>query len=163
MSSEYKSRFQKEQERIEKGHKRFIRWETVGYYVVIFGTLAALLGVGYNVYVVQGYLSHKVLLNGNFNYNTKNGIMTIKNENFFDWKWPMFSLDTDDDPATYEYLYYTAAPEIIKEGEVFKLDLASFTANGTTDFIDMTTIKPRHLSLWAGTPWGSGHVIYNWR
>jgi hypothetical protein len=89
----------------------------------------------------------------------KDGILTLTNEDKYDWKFAWIALDTDDDPNTYEYNYYL---HVIEARTRNFIDLAEFTKNNI-DHFDPVTMKPKHLSVFADTDNGIGHFVYTFK
>lgn len=88
----------------------------------------------------------------------EDGIITLTNKESLDWRYVYFSLDTDDNPETYEYSYYLSK---IKAKETVTISLADFTRNNIENF-DPLTMQPKNLSLFGQTTSGVGHFVYSW-
>jgi hypothetical protein len=147
-------------EKVDKKHKKFLKWQRLGYGVIIAIFCVAMVLLGKGLYdagkpdVDYGnYHIHAV-----FSYS--NGYLSITNKDVFDWTYPWFYLDTDSDPTTYEY--YNESDEI-DSGKTFTLDLRMLHSNNGLTYFDPATITPHHLSLFASTTKGTGHVIYTFK
>jgi hypothetical protein len=150
----------KKQEKVEIKHKKFLQWQRLGYTAIVFIFCVGMVLLGKALYdagkpdVDHGnYPIHAV-----FSYS--NGYLSITNKDVFDWTYPWFYLDTDSDAATYEY--YNESDEIAS-GTTFTLDLRILHSNNGLTYFDPATITPRHLSLFARTSKGTGHVIYKFK
>jgi hypothetical protein len=85
-----------------------------------------------------------------------NGILTLTNKESVDWQYIWCSLDTDDNPETYEYSYYISE---IKSRATIDIDLSLFTRNNI-EYFDPTVMKPKNISLFGQTGLGTGHFVY---
>jgi hypothetical protein len=86
----------------------------------------------------------------------KAGIVTLTNQESEDWKYVWLSLDTDDDPDTYEYSYYITE---IESHATVKIDLAEFKKNNLYNF-DPTVMQPRNLLISSNLGMSTGRFYY---
>jgi hypothetical protein len=127
-------------------------WANVGCLVIVI--LFAAWGIVFYNGVNNNI--HRGTLDVHMQASYKNGIVTLTNKEKYNLKFLWFSLDTDKDPATYEYDYYLTE----MDGKTtISLDLSNFTRNNIEHF-DPVSMTPRHLSVFADTSPGIGHFIY---
>jgi hypothetical protein len=119
-----------------------------------------LLFVSWGAVIYNGV--HRSLTRGTIDLKAEvtvnEGIITLKNNNGFDWRTVWFSLDTDDNPETYEYSYYLSE---IPGHKTVTIVMSKFMRLNLYPFDILTTV-PKHLSFFAQTSEGTGHYIYTW-
>jgi hypothetical protein len=106
---------------------------------------------------------HKSINRGTLEFRAdvtyQDGIVTLTNEGNDPWLAVWFSLDADDNPETYEYSYYISK---IEARTPTKIDLTKFTQSNLY-YYDPVKTPPKHLSLFAQTPGGTGRFVYTWK